>query len=60
VPLSLAGTAAVTTLDVPALRARALGVRASSRPEAVKAFLDFLAGERGGAAFRTCGRSETR
>jgi hypothetical protein len=60
VPLSLAGTAAVTRLDVPALRARALGVRASSRPEAVRGFLDFLVGERGGAAFRGCGRSEAR
>jgi hypothetical protein len=60
VPLSLAGTAAVTRLDVPALRARALGVRASGRPEAVRAFLDFLAGERGGAAFRGCGRTEAR
>jgi hypothetical protein len=60
VPLSLAGAAAVTPLDVPPLRARALGVRASGRPEAARAFLDFLAGERGGAAFRACGRSEER
>jgi len=60
VPLSLAGSASVTRLDVPPLRVRALGVRASSRPDAAKAFLDFLAGERGGAAFRACGRAEAR
>ncbi len=60
VPLSLAGSMPVTRLDVPPLRARALGVRASARPDAVRAFLDFLAGERGGAAFRACGRSGAR
>ena len=60
VPLSLAGSAAVTPLDVPPLRARALGVRASARPEAARAFLAFLAGEKGNAAFRACGRTEGR
>jgi hypothetical protein len=60
VPLSLAGSAPVTRLDVPPLRVRALGVRASSRPDAARAFLDFLAGEKGNAAFRACGRSEAR
>jgi hypothetical protein len=60
VPLSLAGSAPVTRLDVPPLRVRALGVQASSRPDAAKAFLDFLAGERGNAAFRACGRAEAR
>jgi hypothetical protein len=60
VPLSLAGSAAVTPLDVPPLLARALGVRASQRPEASRAFLDFLAGEKGSAAFRACGRTDAR
>jgi hypothetical protein len=60
VPLSLAGSAAVTRLDVPPLLARALGVRASQRPEASRAFLDFLAGEKGNAVFRACGRTDGR
>ena len=61
VPLSLAGAMPVTRLDVPPLRARALGVRASARPDAAsRAFLDFLAGESGGAAFRACGRGGAR
>lgn len=60
VPLSLAGAAAVTPLDVPPLLARALGVRASQRPEASRAFLDFLTSEKGNAAFRACGRADAR
>jgi hypothetical protein len=60
VPLSLAGAAAVTRLDVPPLLARALGVRASQRPEASRAFLDFLTSEKGNAAFRACGRADAR
>jgi len=60
VPLSLAGSAAVTRLDVPPLLARALGVRASQRPDASRAFLDFLASEKGNAAFRGCGRADAR
>jgi hypothetical protein len=60
VPLSLAGPGPVSTLDVPPLTARALGVRASARKDAARAFLDFLAGEKGNAAFRACGRAEAR
>jgi hypothetical protein len=60
VPLSLAPSGPVTILDVPLLTARALGVRASPRKDAARAFLDFLAGERGNAAFRACGREQTR
>lgn len=60
VPLSLAGSGPVTSLDIPSLTVRALGVRASARPDAARAFLDFLTGERGNAAFRSCGRSEAR
>jgi hypothetical protein len=60
VPLSLAPPGPVTTLDVPLLTARAVGVRASARKDAARAFLDFLAGERGNAAFRACGRDEAR
>jgi hypothetical protein len=59
VPLSLAGAAAVTPLDVPPLLARALGVRASQRPS-LRAFLDFLTSEKGNAAFRACGRADAR
>jgi hypothetical protein len=55
-----AGAAAVTPLDVPPLLARALGVRASQRPEASRAFLDFLTSEKGNAAFRACGRADAR
>jgi hypothetical protein len=60
VPLSQAGSLKTTPLDVPPLTARALGVRASRRPEAARAFLEFLTGARGNAAFRTCGRPEAR
>ena len=57
VPLSLAGSLPASSLQVPPLTARALGVRASSRHEAARQFLDFLAGEQGNAAFRACGRA---
>jgi hypothetical protein len=60
VPLSLAGSGPVTSLDIPSLTVRALGVRASARPDAARAFLDFLTGEKGNAAFRSCGRTERR
>ncbi len=60
VPLSLAGPGPVTALDVPPLSVHALGVRASPRKDAARAFLDFLAGETGNAAFRACGRTEAR
>ena len=60
VPLSLAGPGPVTSLDVPPLTARALGVRSSPRASAARAFLDFLTGEKGNAAFRSCGRAEER
>jgi hypothetical protein len=60
VPLSLAGSLPVSSLDVPPLIARALGVRASARKDAIRAFLDFLTGERGNAAFRACGRADAR
>jgi hypothetical protein len=60
VPLSLAGSLPVTSLDVPPLTARALGVRASPRRDAIRGFLDFLTGEVGNAAFRACGRTDGR
>jgi hypothetical protein len=60
VPLSLASPGPVTTLDVPPLSVHALGISASPRPEAARAFLDFLTGEKGNAAFRACGRTEDR
>jgi len=60
VPLSLAGSLPATSLDVPPLTARALGVRASPRLDLARAFLDFLTGEKGNAAFRACGRTEAR
>jgi ABC-type molybdate transport system substrate-binding protein len=60
VPLSLAGAGPVTVLDVPPLRARAVGVSASPRKDADRAFLDFLATGAGNAAFRACGRTEAR
>jgi hypothetical protein len=56
VPLSLAGPGPVTTLDVPPLRVRALGV--SPPEEASRAFLEFLGTGPGNAAFRACGRAE--
>ncbi len=59
-PLSLAGSGPVTSLDVPPLVARALGVRASARADAARSFLDFLTGAKGSAAFRACGRTEAR
>ncbi len=60
VPLSLAGAGPVTALDVPPLSVHALGVRASPRKDASRAFLDFLGAEPGSAAFRACGRTEAR
>jgi len=57
VPLSLAGSGPVASLAVPPLTVRALGVRASARPDAARAFLEFLTGEKGNAAFRACGRT---
>jgi len=60
VPLSLAGSFPVTSLDIPPLTARALGVRASARTDAIRAFLDFLVSEKGNAAFRACGRTDGR
>ncbi len=60
VPLSLAGAGPVTALDVPPLRARAVVVHASPRRDAGRAFLDFLGAGPGNAAFRACGRAESR
>ena len=60
VPLSLAGSFPVRSLDIPPLTARALGVRASVRTDAIRAFLDFLVSEKGNAAFRACGRTDGR
>lgn len=60
VPLSLAGSGPVTTLDVPPLRVRALAVRASARKDAGRAFLDFLAAGPGNVAFRACGLTGAR
>ena len=59
VPLSLAGPGPVSSLAVPPLTVRALGVRASVRTDAARDFLAFLTGEAGNAAFRACGRTET-
>ena len=60
VPLSLAGDLPVTSLSLPSITARALGVRSSTRTDAARAFLGFLTGEAGNAAFRACGRTESR
>jgi hypothetical protein len=56
VPLSLAGPGPVTATEVPALLAKAVGVRGSPRAGTARAFLDFLAAGPGNAAFRACGR----
>jgi len=58
VPLRLAGPGPVSPPAIPPFPARALGVRASPRTEAARAFVEFLAGETGNAAFRGCGRPE--
>ncbi|HEX9188904.1 MAG TPA: hypothetical protein VGB87_17625, partial [Vicinamibacteria bacterium] len=58
VPLSLAPKGSVSATSVPPFVARGLGVRASPRASEARAFLEFLAGEKGNAAFRACGRSE--
>jgi hypothetical protein len=60
VPLSLAGHGPAVTLTIPPLTARALGVRGSPRADAARAFVEFLGGEPGNAAFRACGRTEGR
>jgi hypothetical protein len=60
VPLSLAGTGPVSSIDIPPLVARALGVRASPHKAAARAFVEFLSTEQGGAAFRACGRTDAR
>jgi hypothetical protein len=58
VPLSLAGPGPVSSLSIPPLTVRALGVRASAKTAAARAFLEFLAGGPGNEAFRACGRTE--
>ena len=58
VPLSLAPPGPASSLDVPPLVARAVGIRAGGRRDAARSFLAFLAGEAGNAAFRACGREE--
>jgi hypothetical protein len=60
VPLSLAGDLPAASLSLPSITVRALGVRSSARADAVRAFLGFLTGEAGNAAFRACGRTESR
>jgi hypothetical protein len=60
VPLSLAGPGEVRYLQIPPLLVRAVGLRASSRPDLARAFLKFLTSERGGAAFAACGREGGR
>jgi hypothetical protein len=60
VPLSLAGSGPVTATDVPPLYVQALGVRGTPRPDAARAFLQFLAAGPGNAAFRACGRTDAR
>jgi hypothetical protein len=58
VPLSLAGPGPVSSVSIPPLTVRALGVRASAKAEAARAFLEFLASGPGNEAFRACGRTE--
>jgi hypothetical protein len=60
VPLSLAGDLPAAGLSLPPVTARALAVRSSARPDAARAFLEFLTGPAGNAAFRACGRTEGR
>jgi ABC-type molybdate transport system substrate-binding protein len=58
VPLSLAPPGEVRSLSLPPLLVRAVGVRASPRPEAARAFLDFLTSGAGASAFAACGRED--
>jgi hypothetical protein len=60
VPQSLAGPGPVSAADVPPLRVRAVGVRGSGQPDAARAFLEFLTGPAGQAAFSRCGRHAAR
>ena len=60
VPLSLAGRGAATATDVPPILVLAVGVRASARPDAARAFVESLASGPGNAAFRGCGREASR
>ena len=60
VPLSLAGPGPVSSADVPPLQVRAVGVRGSERKAAARAFLEFLTGPTGRAAFGQCGRDAAR
>ena len=60
VPLSLAGPGPVSAADVPPLQVRAVGVRGSDESDGARAFLEFLTGSVGQAAFSRCGRDATR
>jgi hypothetical protein len=60
VPLSLAGPGPVSAADVPPLHVRAVGVRGSGQRDGARAFLEFLTGPAGQAAFGRCGRDATR
>jgi hypothetical protein len=60
VPLSLAGPGTVSATSIPSILVRAVGVRATTRPDAARAFVEFLASGPGNAAFRSCGRETPR
>ena len=60
VPLSLAGAGQASSLPVPPLTVRALGVRASAHTTAAGRFLTFLTEGAGQTAFRACGRNDAR
>jgi hypothetical protein len=60
VPLSLAGRGSVSATDVRPILVLAVGVRASARPDAARAFVEALASGPGNAAFRGCGREASR
>jgi molybdate transport system substrate-binding protein len=56
VPLSLAGSGTRIAVDVPAIPIGAAVAAHAARPAEARAFVTFLASEKGQAAFAACGR----
>jgi hypothetical protein len=60
VPLSLAGRGRVVATQVPPVKVVGVVSRGSARPDAARAFVEYLSGGKGQAAFLACGREASK
>jgi hypothetical protein len=60
VPLSLAGRGSIAATEVPPVKVVAVVSRSSARPDAARAFVEYLSGGKGHAAFLACGREASK